>query len=649
MKNIYVLILGIILLSQINTQAQPWLQNNQLFNPGGIPSLPFSQPRFCDLDNDGDLDMILGNTSTQPLYLENTGSSTSPSLQLGASIFAMVDPLDAEMAVFADLDNDADYDMIAGGFTGINLYENTGSVDNPYFEQVTGFFSDVVVGNNPVPAFADIDGDNDLDMAVGFSENGMVKIYENTGSSEMAVFNEGDSRELGDVGLFAYPIFCDLDADLDADLLVGKDTYGFVYYQNNGTTTQPNFETNNGVIAGLGADTYWNSPALVDINGDQTFDLIYGTSSDPLKYFENTGSETTPSWTENTTLFGGVIDVGGASNPVFYDFDNDMDLDMFTGTQMGDIKYFENTGNPFGPSWQENSTPFASLKHSIYSAVAIGDVNNDGNADAIVGDLSGKLYYHRNAGLFFVFESTFLTNINLGGWSAPRLVDFDGDLDLDIIAGAENGTISYIENQGNAENPNWNLVSGVFAGIDVGSNCVPSPADLDFDSDLDLVCGDLFGDLAYYENAGGQWTEHMNFFLGMSVDQNATPALADLDNDGDPDLAIGEYAGTFSYYQNRIMVLGNQNPDNSDPEENLQVFPNPASQLIMVNFSLTESSEISIKLIDAGTSRETNIYSAFFNSGAYQLPIDLTTVKPGFYILSLKTNRGTFNIKLIRI
>jgi hypothetical protein len=38
--------------------AQPWQQDNTMFNPSGIPSLPFSQPRFVDLDADGDMDFF---------------------------------------------------------------------------------------------------------------------------------------------------------------------------------------------------------------------------------------------------------------------------------------------------------------------------------------------------------------------------------------------------------------------------------------------------------------------------------------------------------------------------------------------------------------------------------------------------------------
>jgi hypothetical protein len=41
--------------------AQLCEMDNSVFNPSGIPSLTFSQPRFADIDGDGDLDLIAGN------------------------------------------------------------------------------------------------------------------------------------------------------------------------------------------------------------------------------------------------------------------------------------------------------------------------------------------------------------------------------------------------------------------------------------------------------------------------------------------------------------------------------------------------------------------------------------------------------------
>lgn len=585
---VFSLLIGFMIIG--NLSAQPWLQNDAIFNSSGVPSLPFSQPRFADLDGDGDHDMILGSSSEAPFYLENTGTATIPSFSEGENIFSSVSALDAEMAVCADLDNDGDLDLIAGGFTGLNYFENIGSSTAPEFIQVDNFFSGLNVGQLPVPDLADIDADNDLDLVVGFSENGLVKIYQNIGTVTAAQFSESNVIELGDVGLYAYPNFCDLDADGDQDIVVGRDGFGIIYYQNNGTMESGLWEVNDSIFTGLGNETYWNSPGLVDLNGNGTLDLIFGQAAGPLFYYDNNGTPNAPSWQQNNTLFGGIIDVGGASNPVFFDFDGDGDFDLISGSQMGDIKYFENVGTSYSPAWQEDSSYFSSIDHSIYSAITIGDVNDDGLPDAIVGDLNGHFFFHQNTGLGFIWDTETLSSVNITGWSAPRLVDMDEDGDLDIVAGNEAGNLFYFENQGTIAEPDWIEITGYFFGIDIGSNCVPTVGDLDADNSLDIITGNISGDVQIFGNPGGLWMEDFGQVAGISGDQNTTPALIDLDNDGDLDLVLGNYYGTLSYYENLYFVVGNDTELPEASELMLTNYPNPFNPETTISFSVTQNS-----------------------------------------------------------
>jgi len=205
-------------------QAQPWEEDNHIFNPTGIPSLSFSQPRFYDLDNDGDLDMILGSTVQAPLYFKNTGSKTTPKFVMDKSLFANVNSLNAEMGVCVDIDADGDLDFVTGGYTGLHLYENIGSNMQPEFMESTNIFAQLSVGENPIPTLADMDGDGDIDLAVGLSEDGGVKYYTNSGLKDSPEFLESNGVRWFDVGLYAYPYFVDLDKDGDTDLLVGSTT-----------------------------------------------------------------------------------------------------------------------------------------------------------------------------------------------------------------------------------------------------------------------------------------------------------------------------------------------------------------------------------------------------------------------------------------
>lgn len=646
MKNLLQTLFLLSLFTSFSLSAQPWVQNDAMFNPGGIPSLPFSQPRFADLDNDGDLDMIIGNINDKPFYMENVGTAEAPQFAPGEDYFEGISYIDAEVAVFADLDNDGDLDMIAGGYTGLHFFENTGDANNPQFEEQAGFFTILAGINYPVPDLADVDDDGDLDLVIGLSEDGQVKIYENTGTAVAAAFSEADVTEIGDVGLYAYPCFADLDNDGDVDLFVGRDGFGFRYYQNTGTATIPEWTYIENAFAGMGEETYWNSPDLIDLDNNGTLDLIFGTASGPLVYYDNTGTPEIAEWQLNESLFGGVIDVGGASNPFFVDYDGDGDLDMFTGTQMGDIKYFENTGTVYSPIWNEESAAFASLKHSIYSDVAVGDLNGDGRMDAVVGDLSGNLFHHQNSGFGFNYiESTF-AGFSFGGWSSPYLIDIDNDEDLDLVVGAESGQIHFIENQGDSQNAIWVQIPNYFGGIDVGSNAVPTFADLDFDGDMDMAVGNISGNVKYFEHENGNWIANNLVMAGVSGGQNTSPGFGDLDGDGDADLTLGNYDGTFNYFQNMEIVVGLQ-PKNEIKPDMAKLFPNPFKDHLNVILMENTGQLKSLKIMNTeGQLVFTKDYSSTQAFSSFSLSLDF--LPAGIYVVELVTEKQMIRQRIVK-
>ena len=648
MKRIPYMLASLLLTVITNVTAQPWDQNNAIFNPSGIPSLPFSQPRFADLDGDGDMDMIIGSTDASPFYMENTGTAISPAFTPGADIFSGISSLDAEMGVFFDMDSDGDLDFITGGFNGLSLFENIGTATVPEFQKVNGFFDNLQAGMNHVPDLADIDNDNDPDLLVGLSESGVVKIYTNNGSPSSAQFNESNVEIIGDVGLYAYPVFYDLDSDGDQDILAGRDEHGFVYYQNTGNPSNALWETNNAVFEGMGNQTYWNSPDLVDLNGDSKPDLVFGSAAGPLNYYINTGSPSVPAWQLNTTLFGGVLDVGGASNPYFFDFDHDGDMDLFSGSQLGDIKYYKNIGTTTGPAWEENSGYFTSLKHSIYSAVAIGDVNGDSLPDAIVGDFTGKLYYHRNNGSGFTLVAPALGSIVLGGWSSPRLVDLDLDGDLDIVAGNEAGKLNYIKNQGTATNPIWILIPNYFSGIDVGNNCVPAIADLDLDGELEILTGNLSGDIQFFENVNGSWVENPVPVQGLSGGQNTAPALADLDSDGDYDLTLGQYGGSFDYYKNNALATGSGEQRQKPFSVNLSAFPNPFSESTTIQFQLEVTTDVSMQIVNIYGKEIFSEKCQNMTTGIHYRNWNVAPFHTGVYFIRMISGNKVETVKIIK-
>jgi len=231
---------------------------------------------FGDLDNDGDLDLVVGDPGyieTTPDYYRNTGTDAEPVyVRIGDTTNPFYGFQAGQWAApqFVDIDGDHDLDMVAGWSGGtLQFFENTGTVSDPHFVLRSGTadpFNGIHVGNNSTPAFADVDGDGDLDAAVGDRE-GRVHYLENIGSVSAPEFVErtGAANPFGaiDVGLLATPSFADVDGDGDPDLLVGSfDFYVGAsevhYYLNtapHGQTVTINVTPQNDAPTGVGLPT----------------------------------------------------------------------------------------------------------------------------------------------------------------------------------------------------------------------------------------------------------------------------------------------------------------------------------------------------------------------------------------------------------
>ncbi|MBC2845424.1 T9SS type A sorting domain-containing protein [Winogradskyella flava] len=281
------------------------------------------------------------------------------------------------------------------------------------------------------------------------------------------------------------------------------------------------------------------------------------------------------------------FDIGTDSTPAFVDLDNDNDLDLVSGNNNGTYQYFLNNGSNIFTELTGANNPFDGIDSGSNTVPTFADIDSDGDLDFIIGKTTGTFNYFQNDGNNnFIGQgaaSSPFTGFDVGGLSSPELVDLDNDGDLDLVSGANDGTFHYYSNNGSNVFTEQLGINNPFDGFDVLSTSRPKLIDLDGDGDLDLVSGNVEGLFNYYENNGTNvFTEQLganNPLNGIDVGFTSSPAFADLDSDGDMDLISGSSDGTFRYYINDgSLSTESFNLDDSP----LSIFPNPVTTTLNI-------------------------------------------------------------------
>jgi len=225
------------------TAYEPVLLNDQ--SPqftwsGPNDTAPMLSPSAGDLDKDGRMDLALGVDGAVDLLFNKEEGWTRTSA--GVSV-----PVPAGPAL-GDMDGDGDADMLVGDGNGkVQYYENTGNATNPRFAKTASalLFSAIAVVPGPAaPAVADLNGDGDLDIAVG-AGNGAVHCFQNIGTATVPAWAPDDPSVFAgvQVAASAAPSFADLNGDNRTDLVVGGAGGPFSLFNNIGTSVDPKYQT----------------------------------------------------------------------------------------------------------------------------------------------------------------------------------------------------------------------------------------------------------------------------------------------------------------------------------------------------------------------------------------------------------------------
>lgn len=165
------------------------------------------------------------------------------------------------------------------------------------------------------------------------------------------------------------------------------------------------------------------------------------------------------------------VEVYGQARILMEDYDHDGDLDLILFDFMDTISYFENVGTKTKPLFTAGRflrAPDGTRLHGdlcMPYAISV-DWDGDGRPDILFGEEDSRVAWCRNTGTIKnglpVFEKPnyFLQKadeLHFGVLSCPWTYDWDDDGDLDIICGNSHGQIAFIENLSGprVEKPRW--------------------------------------------------------------------------------------------------------------------------------------------------------------------------------------------------
>ncbi|MBN1674572.1 MAG: DUF2341 domain-containing protein [Kiritimatiellae bacterium] len=476
-----------------------------------------------DVDGDGDLDVVAANDSSTAnrLYLNNGTDDPFSGID-GTNITSDAD--DTYAIVLGDVDGDGDLDVVVGNSYSENkLYLNNGTSDP--FNGIAGSNITADTDGTYAIALGDVDGDGDLDVVAG--NDSYNKYYLNNGTADP--FLDAAGTNVTDDSYNTYGlVLADMNGDGALDVVAGNYmAEAYVYYNTGGTDP---FDSVMGVAIAESDSPYTYGLAVGDVDGDGDLDVVRGTDMDNQVHLQNADGTFTAGFaitaSENNTEDVALADMDG---------DGDLDVVAVNNSTTANRLYLNGSVPPPMMGWVGEPLTI-DTDNSL--AVALGDLDNDGDLDVVVGNDSGRenvLYL--NNGTRRPFDGVDGTNITSDAHDTRALAlgDVDGDGDLDVIAGNVYGQKSRLYLNNGTSDP-FNGVTGQDVSSDTYTVFALVLGDVDRDGDLDLIAGSNSGEPTrlYFGDGAGSFSNGVN----VSSDTYETHGifLGDVDSDGDLDL-----------------------------------------------------------------------------------------------------------------
>lgn len=618
-----------------------------------------------DMDRDGLRDLVIKDARSNRAYVflsEKDGDDVTyqRAIHLESELPSLLG-----VFIFVDVNFDGKMDIVTGN-TIFEIYTNV-SGEKIRFEKTQGPLrydlederAMVRYQSGEQPTVADINGDGHMDILVFNGEGTRVLYYENEAtqvgtfdlvlkSEKWGFFEESGLNSDITLGLSKKEIHpgskmlaLDVEGDGDMDLMISDITSATINFLENGKadfglshdsmiSTTSRFPVEDSIYIPT-----FPSFHLVDFNLDGKEDLICSNSSispvlNGLIWAYENVSSTGYDFKLSTKSFlqEDMIDLGIDAIPTTLDVDADGDLDLLVSginhlndevnqSQFASLTLFENVGTATAPVYKLKERDYLGLLsiESPYMCPTVGDLNNDGAPDLIVGNARGRLLYMENqaaANEPVDFAQRVLLKdgneetIDVGVNARPALYDLNEDGYMDFVVGEQAGNLNYFEG---SEGFNFTLISEKWGHVKTNityadtvkdgdgnitdtlyfvlteGNSHPAFADINGNGKVDLMVGSSWGRMylymdlemedSYYWPEKG-WLEDpvLNRQIDKDLGESIAPHLADLDGNGYFELLIGTALGGLEIFTTDSVKVGLPKPVVTSE---LKAYPNPSN------------------------------------------------------------------------
>jgi len=343
----------------------------------------WSSPAIADLDNDGELEVVVGSDDYKIYCLSSNGEVE---WSYKTDLYVKSSP------AIADLDNDGELEVVVSSMDG-KAYCLSSKGEVKWSHKI----GEAYVRSSP--AIADLDNDGELEVVITSDER-EVYCLSPSGKVEWSYYTGGY--------MWPSPAIADLDKDGELEVVAGSDGGGIYCLSSNGELEWKLY------LGGM----VTSSPAIADLDKDGELEVVVG-SWDKAIYCLNSNGKIVWKYTTGDRVL--------LSSAAIADLDNDGELEVVVGSSDQRVYCLSSSGSL---EWSYKTDDM------VFSSPAIADLDNDGELEVVVGSHDCKVYCLSSSGSL---EWSYKTDGRIV--SSPAIADLDNDGELEVVVSSDGGSI----------------------------------------------------------------------------------------------------------------------------------------------------------------------------------------------------------------